>query len=400
MLTAEQNDELTDFAAGTPMGELLRRYWHPVATLSELDATPVLPVRILGEDLVVYRNEAGELGLVQRNCAHRGASLEFGMPEAEGLRCAYHGWVYDSTGKCIEQPAEPGGKGFANRVSITAYPVQALGGLAWAYLGPAPAPLLPRYDLFVADRYERSIGITRELPANWFQMMENSLDPVHLEYLHGRFYNYVLARQGKPPRAIVRRHLRIGFDVFDFGIIKRRILEGQTEESDEWKIGHPILFPNILAVGDYDLPEFQIRVPIDDTHTQYYWYRCKVPDDPKAARQTTIPHWDNPYRDQNGHLIVDTVNGHDLTIFIAQGAIADRTNERLGTSDAGVVLLRKVFREQLERIAQGLDPMAVVRDPARNTIIDVPREHKAHYTIGGAFLEGSKVETMNIGATW
>ncbi|MFN0302388.1 MAG: Rieske 2Fe-2S domain-containing protein [Burkholderiales bacterium] len=397
MLTHEENQRLTQVGPGTPMGSLLRRYWHPVGTMTELDQTPVMPVRILGEDLVLFRNEQGAMGLLDRRCAHRGVSLEFGMPEDRGLRCPYHGWLYDRTGQCLEQPAEFDGKSFCHKVRIKAYPVEALGGLVWAYLGPQPAPLLPRYDLFVREDYERSIGITRALPCNWFQMMENSLDPVHLEYLHGIFYNYVLKRQGKPPRAKVRHHLRIGFDVFEQGIIKRRILEGQTEESDEWKIGHPILFPNILAVGDYALPEFQIRVPIDDTHTQYYWYRCK-PRDGNAPVQQSIPVWDNPYQDENGHLIVDTINGHDLTIFIAQGVIADRTNERLGTSDAGVVLLRKVFREQIEKIERGEDPMAVVRDSAKNRIIDVPREHKAHYTISGDFYAKEKV--VEISGQW
>ncbi len=397
MLTYEDNQRLTQVGPGTPMGNLLRRYWHPVGAMTELDKTPVVPVRVLGEDLVLFRNEQGAMGLIDRRCAHRGVSLEFGMPEDRGLRCPYHGWLYDPAGQCLEQPAEFDGKNFCNKVRIKAYPVEALGGLVWAYLGPQPAPLLPRYDLFVREDYDRSIGITRALPCNWFQMMENSLDPVHLEYLHGIFYNYVLKRQGKPPRATVRHHLRIGFDVFEQGIIKRRILEGQTEKSDEWKIGHPILFPNILAVGDYALPEFQIRVPIDDTHTQYYWYRCK-PREKNAPVQQSIPVWENPYQDENGHLIVDTINGHDLTIFIAQGAIADRTNERLGTSDAGVVLLRKVFREQLEKIERGDDPMAVVRDPARNRIIDVPREHKAHYTISGDFY--AKEKSVEISRQW
>jgi 5,5'-dehydrodivanillate O-demethylase oxygenase subunit len=397
MLTHEENQRLTQVGPGTPMGNLLRRYWHPVGTVTELAKAPVMPVRILGEDLVLYRNEQGALGLMDRRCAHRGVSLEFGMPEERGLRCPYHGWLYDREGQCLEQPAEFEGKSFCHKVRIKAYPVEELGGLVWTYMGPQPAPLLPRYDLFVMDGYDRSIGITRELPCNWFQMMENSLDPVHLEYLHGIFYNYVLKRQGKAPRATVRHHLRIGFDVYEQGIIKRRILEGQTEESDEWKIGHPILFPNILAVGDYALPEFQVRVPIDDTHTQYYWYRCK-PREAGAPLQNSIPVWENPYRDENGHLIVDTINGHDLTIFIAQGAIADRTNERLGTSDAGVILLRKVFREQMERIERGEDPMAVVRDAAKNRIIKVPREHKAHYTIGGGFY--STDQAIEISGQW
>jgi len=399
MITREENERLTRVGPDTPMGRLLRRYWHPVAATAELDANPVLPVRILCEDLVVWRNEEGRYGLMDRRCAHRGVSLEFGMPESVGLRCPYHGWVYDFGGQCVAQPSEFDGNDFSHKVRLRAYPVEEMGGLVWAYLGPLPAPLLPRYDLFVVDGYERSIGITRDMPCNWFQMMENSLDPVHLEYLHGIYYNYVLRRQGKPPRAAVRHHLRIGFDVFEHGIIKRRILEGQTEHDDEWKIGHPILFPNMLAVGDYTLPEFQIRVPIDDTHTQYYWYRCK-PAEAGAAKQATIPVWDNPYQDENGHLIVDTINGHDLTIFLAQGAIADRTNERLGNSDAGVILLRKVFREQMDRAERGEDPMATVRDPAKNEVIHVPREHKAHYTISGAFYQKDENEKVEIGGQW
>jgi len=154
-----------------------------------------------------------------------------------------------------------------------------MGGLIWAYLGPEPAPLLPRYDLFVRDDVEREIGITR-LPCNWLQIMENSLDPVHLEYLHSVYMNYVLKRQGKPPASQTKHHERIAFDVFEYGIIKRRLWAGDAEDSDEWQVGHPILFPNILSVGDGGRSQFQIRVPIDDTHTfSFAYFNSFVPGD-------------------------------------------------------------------------------------------------------------------------
>ena len=249
MLTKEANERLTQVGLGTPMGALLRRYWYPIATLPELVTEPVLAVTVLGENLALYRTDGGDLGLVAQRCPHRGASLAYGIAEADGLRCAYHGWKFDGAGSCLEQPAEPAESAFKNRVRVPAYPVQEMGGLIWAYLGPPPVPLLPRYDLFVRDDLEREIGITR-LPCNWLQIMENSLDPVHLEYLHSMYMNYVLKRQGKPPASQTKHHERIAFDVFEYGIVKRRLWVGDSEDSDEWQVGHPILFPNILSVGE------------------------------------------------------------------------------------------------------------------------------------------------------
>src|SRR6266516_4062721 len=272
MLTKEANERLTRVGPGAPMGSLLRRYWQPVATVRELADEPVLAVTVLGENLALYRTELGELGLISQRCPHRGASLAYGIPELDGLRCPYHGWKFDGKGACLEQPAEPPDSTFKNRVRVPAYPVAELGGLIWAYLGPEPAPLLPRYDLFVRDDLEREIGITR-LPCNWLQIMENSLDPVHLEYLHGIYMNYAQKRLGKDAVAAVKHHVKIDFDVFEHGIAKRRLLEGQSEDVDDWRVGHPILFPNILAVGDESgTPEFQIRVPVNDTETLHFWY--------------------------------------------------------------------------------------------------------------------------------
>src|SRR6266849_235297 len=317
MLTREANERLTQVGLGTPMGALMRRYWHPIATLPELMTEPVLAVTLLGENLALYRTSGGELGLVAQRCPHRGASLAYGIPEPDGIRCAYHGWKFDGDGTCLEQPAEPGDSTFRDRVHIPAYPAQEMGGLIWAYLGPDPAPLLPRFDLFVRDDLEREIGITR-LPCNWLQIMENSLDPVHLEYLYSVYMNYVLKRQGKPPASQTKHHDRIAFDLFEYGIIKRRLWVGDSEDSDEWQVGHPILFPNILSVGEGGRSQFQIR-----------------------------------------------------------------TTERLGTTDKGVIMYRALLEEQMLKVERGEEPMAVVRDPAKNTpMIDIRRERNPFQVSG------------------
>ena len=147
MLTVEDNELLTRVGPGTPGGELMRRYWHPVAATQRLDEEWVLPVRILSEDLTLFRDRRGNTGLIGQRCPHRMMELQFGIPEEEGLRCGYHGWMFDTNGVCVETPLEPPDSTFKDKISVTAYPVQELGGLIWAYLGPEPAPLLPRWDL-------------------------------------------------------------------------------------------------------------------------------------------------------------------------------------------------------------------------------------------------------------
>jgi 5,5'-dehydrodivanillate O-demethylase len=385
MLTKDANERLTRVGPGTPMGAVMRRYWHPIATTTELEQEPVLAVRLLGEDLALYRAESGELGLVAQRCPHRGASLAYGIPEQDGLRCPYHGWKFSAEGTCLEQPAEPSDSTFKDRIRIPAYPVQAMGGLIWAYLGPEPVPLLPRYDLFVRDDLDREIGITR-LPCNWLQIMENSLDPVHLEYLHTRYFNYVMRRKGQPEPTQTRHHLKIAFDVFEFGIQKRRLLEGQTEDADDWRIGHPLLFPGILAIGDHSCPRFEIRVPMDDTHTLHFWY-FGTPRAPGAPPQMHIPVYDNPFRHDNGALVVETVNGQDMMVWVTQGEVSDRTTERLGTSDKGVILLRELLDEQIRRVERGEDPLGVLRDPARNEpMIELSREGRGFFVPTGGMM--------------
>jgi len=276
--TQAQNERLTQIGSGTFMGNLLRRYWQPIGVALELDENPVKAIRVLGEDLTLYRDRSGNYGLIGQRCIHRGVSLDRGIPEACGLRCPYHGWVYDATGQCTEQPFEdtvsPEAR-YKDRINIKGYPVQELGGMLWAYMGPLPAPLLPRWDLLVEPDLDRAADVY-PLPCNWLQCMDNSVDPIHFEWLHGYFGNYELAKDGQPPAMSVAKHVKIAFDVFRFGIMKRRLLAGEDPAtSDDWTTGHPLIFPLMLAQGSKGAASFQFRLPVDDTHTVQTFYRTK-----------------------------------------------------------------------------------------------------------------------------
>lgn len=184
MPTVEEHERLTRVGPGTPMGELLRRYWHPIGVTSQFQDRGTKPVRILGEDLVLFRDRSGTLGLVGDRCAHRRAGMIFGIPEDEGLRCAYHGWRYAADGRCLEQPyeqTEDPNSTFKDHIRIKAYPVKEMAGLIFAYLGPEPAPLLPNWDIFLMGGVTRDIG-SAMIPCNWLQIMDNSMDPIHVEW--------------------------------------------------------------------------------------------------------------------------------------------------------------------------------------------------------------------------
>ena len=388
MLTAEQQETLTRVGPGTPMGALLRRYWFPVAATSELPAGRVVPVRLLGEDLALFRTTAGALGVIAARCPHRGASLAYGLVDYRALRCAYHGWRFDASGACLEIPSL-GAPACRDRVRVTAYRAAELGGLVFAYLGPEPVPLLPRWDVFVWPGALRDVGRAR-IPCNWFQIMENSVDPVHLEWLHGHHLAAVRRAQGgTAPSRYPRPHVEIGFDVFRHGIIKRRVVEGGSREDDDWRVGHPLVFPNMVRVGAGRQHRLQIRVPVDDTHTLHLWYACYLPaDGAPAPVQTAVPVYEVPFRDARGGFLLDFVDGGDIMAWVTQGPIADRTRETLVDTDRGVVLLRRLFLEQIARVQAGEDPLGVVRDPAENELVALPQEAEK-YGAGDRFLAES-----------
>ena len=408
MLSKEMNDRLTQVGPGTPMGELMRRYWHPIAASEQLDAdNPTREVRLLGEDLVLYRDASGTVGLIEPSCAHRKANLSYGIPEAQGIRCAYHGWIFNETGQCVDQPSEPEGSKFKEKVRIKAYKVQELGGLIFAYMGPEPAPLLPRWDIMVWPGVRNVYSTV--LPCNWLQCQENSLDPLHFQWLH-RYWGGWQMNRLKPPeerdawniRSSHRGadHKKIGFELTDYGVIKRRIVGDETEQDDHWRIGHPVLFPNILRVQS----NLQFRVPIDDTHTLHFRYEFRQLRDGEAEPDS-VPYEDMPLYFPDGSIKRDYVMGQDITAWVIQGSISDRTTEHLGVSDVGIIMYRRLLDQQARVVEDGGEPMNVWRNTEENEIIVLPIEefsYPGYDGAGGPFKDSvprkPDVETMLSGA--
>jgi 5,5'-dehydrodivanillate O-demethylase len=408
VLTEAQNERLTQTGPGTPMGELLRRYWHAIAGSVELnEENPTKEVRLLSEDLVLFRSTAGEVGLIEPSCPHRKANLSYGVPEPEGIRCAYHGWLFDVNGNCVDQPSEPAGSRFKDKVKIKAYPVQELGGVIFAYLGPSPAPVLPKWDMLMWEGVERKI-ISMELNCNWLQCMDNSLDPVHFEWLHNYWGSYVMAQE-KPPEeradwkarmqsqgARGRHELKVGFDRFEYGVIKRRLMEGDDENNEWWRIGHPVLFPNILRVGQGRNFGFQMRIPMDDTHTLHFVYRVRVPEPGETIpAQDEVPVIHEEVYKPNGRVRADWVLGQDQAAWIIQGPITDRTTEHLGVTDVGIILYRKILEENLKIVEDGGDPINVHRED--KGMIYLPQEHSyypGYEETGGPFRDKENVPPL------
>jgi 5,5'-dehydrodivanillate O-demethylase oxygenase subunit len=388
MLTAEENIMMTSVGAGTPMGTLLRRYWHPIAASEQLNERPTLAVTLMNEDLVLYKDRAGTLGLIDRLCPHRRVDMSYGIPEDDGLRCMYHGWMFDETGQCVEQPFEetvhPDGR-FKEKVRVTAYPVEEVGGLIFAYMGPLPAPLLPHWDVFVEKNAIRQVGLS-VIDCNWLQIVENALDPVHVEWLHGWYGKYILEGRAEVDpsleatfNAFTKKHQEIAFDVFEHGIVKRRLVEGETREDEDYAIGHPLVFPCMLRVGGGGANTFQIRTPIDDHHTlQMFYTAFFAPPGVEAPKQEVVPYFWQPIYNEDGRFNVDTANNQDIMAWVGQGPISDRPNEHLGVSDRGIILLRKLLKEQAQIAMDGGEPMNLVRDPAKNEYITLPQEQNKY----------------------
>jgi 5,5'-dehydrodivanillate O-demethylase len=375
----EQYRTLTEVGRGTPMGELLRRYWMPVAAAAEMDETPTKALRIMGEDLVLYRDRRGTYGLLDRHCRHRRADLAHGFVEECGLRCHYHGWLYDERGRCLAQPfeetAHPEAR-FKDRIAIKAYPVEAKAGLLWAYLGPVPAPLVPTWEPFTWTNGFVQI-VLAEVPCHWLQAQENSIDPIHFEWLHGAWSRVLAgAADGARPPA----HLRIGFDEFEFGFTYRRVLEGGSEQDELWTVGRVCLWPNCLFTGAH----FEWRVPIDDERMlSVGWFFDRVPNEMEPFHQDRIPYWYGPVTDPaTGRFITTHVMNQDFAAWVGQGAVADRAQEHLGESDRGVIMLRRRLLEQAALVARGEEPMALVRDAERNRCVTLPIIARDRYVNG------------------
>ena len=364
MLSRQENDLLTSVGPGTPCGEMLRRYWWPIG-FSELVTEKQTPtkVRLLGEDFVLFRDGALRLGLLELHCSHRGTSLEFGRVEDQGIRCCYHGWLYDVAGRCLEQPAEPAESTFKDRILHPAYKVQEIAGFIFAYLGPDPAPLLPRYDLFLEENGERVIGAGTEY-CNWLQRAENSVDQTHLVALHAPEY---------PQMALKRPE--IGWQKTVYGAKITMHVPGVSKpKHSHWVF--PSHTRHTTARKDR-VPDHAIRfrVPTDDTTTKTFWLRFTPNDEANRGRPLRLK--TVGFEDDKPGIYTRVDDGwwgiashdQDRVAQESQGEIYDRTREHLGASDEGVILLRQTIKESIEAVRQGQDPFWILRSSEENNKI-------------------------------
>jgi nitrite reductase/ring-hydroxylating ferredoxin subunit len=385
---------LTHVGPGTPMGELLRRYWQPVGVADELRDLP-RRVRILGEDLVLFRDRQGRAGLLELHCSHRGTSLEWGRVEERGLRCCYHGWLFDVQGLCLEMPCEPAGYAERRRLEHPTYPVLEFGGLVFAYLGPPETqPLFPLYDIY-DTRYRADVvlrgmkpwgeaSITNVRDCNWLQHFENVMDPYHLPILHslisGPQFTGVLSGLKLP---------RFEFEETSLGMrhhVTQQLPNGnRLDRYVEVVLPNMFLLPNIHEPGDKrivrDKPsEVTWVVPEDDTHVTAFclvaWPLVDGQPDPHFRLRIETTTYDaagnqirpaaaaeRPYEDRQRR-------PDDKEAMEGQRPIAIHALEHLVSSDKGVIMLRHLLRRQLEALAAGRDPINVVRDPAQNHAIE------------------------------
>ena len=377
MLSPDNNRLLTQVGPGTPMGDYLRRYWHPIGAVSEFKAPGARAIRLFGEDLVLFQDLSGGFGLIDRHCPHRRADLSYGYVEACGLRCNYHGWLFGADGQCLEQPyddiAAPKSR-FKDKIRTTAYPVQALGGLLWTYMGAEPAPLLPDWEPFSWANGFTQI-VFADVPCNWLQCQENSIDPIHFEWMHSNWSVRLADRTGP----YGPRHLKVDFEEFDFGLIYKRIREDTSEAHDLWTVGRVALWPTGFYLGDH----FEWRTPIDDENTlSITWAFSRVPTECEPYEQPSIPSWRGPIRDEDGRWITSHVMNQDFVAWVGQGVVADREKEHLAASDKGVLMMRRRFMADLEAVARGEEPKGLIRDPAKNHKVQLPAANRDFYIHG------------------
>jgi 5,5'-dehydrodivanillate O-demethylase len=362
MLSREENEMMTRVGPGTPAGEMLRRYWWPVGFTEEIKAkSRPGKIKLLGEEFVLFRDGAGQLGILALHCSHRGASLEFGRVEDQGIRCCYHGWVYDAKGRCLEQPAEPEESTFKDRVQQPAYRAEELGGLLFAYIGPEPAPLLPRYDLLVRNDGTRVLEAGRVF-CNWLQNAENTVDQTHIPFLHANGYPDMAFQ--KPTVECektwygIRSSLRVG-------------------ERSKPKITHCV-FPGhnrftVARVGDKPNHRLIFRVPADDTEVINFGIRFYTGDGAARAASLRTEGWkeNKPgiYKQvDDGYWGVESLDT-DRAAVESEGAIYDRSQEHLAASDRGVIMLRQMVRESIDAVRHDKDPVGLVRDARINEMI-------------------------------
>jgi len=414
-MQAEQNELITRVGPGTACGELLRSYWQPVALLDEFDARldprmaarQVKPVRLLGEDLVLFRDGHGRFGLLERPCPHRGADLAFGRCEDDGLRCPFHGWKFAADGSCLETPAEPIASTLCQRVRQRSYPLLERAGVLFAWLGPegSTAPALPAFDCFVAPA-SHSFAFKGMWHCNWLQAFEVGIDPAHPSFLHrylqdpsldddaayGRQFRAASVGEVEGERWPMTRVMRefhrpeIRFESVAEGLLRLTTLRHMTDRLTHVRVTHAAFPATFVIPLSETITITQMHVPVDDTRT--YWYSFFTsfaePLDKEAMRAqrlacVTLPDyvpvqgrhndWGFDPEEQRTRTYLgmgeDDINLHDQWAVESMGAIQDRTREHLATSDKVIMANRRTLLKAIETVrAGGRPPMVLDRDAA------------------------------------
>ena len=405
---AEQNELITRIGPGTPCGDLMRSYWQPAALVDEFDprfdprmtARAVKAVRLLGQDLVLFRDGQDRWGLIDRACPHRGADLAFGRLEPEGLRCPFHGWKFATDGRCLETPAEPAGSTLCTRIRQRSYPVQVRSGVVFAWLGPegSTPPELPGFDAFVAPA-SHSFAFKGLWHCNWLQAFEVGIDPAHPSFLHryledessleaayGRQFRAASAGDVAGERWPMTRVMRefcqpeIRFENVAEGLVKLTTLRPMTDELTHVRVTHAA-FPSTFVIPlSETITITQMHVPVDDTRT--YWYSFFTSFDGPLDKETmraqrlacvSLPdyaplkgrhnHWGFDAEEQRSRTYLgmgeEDINLHDQWAVESMGAIQDRTREHLGTTDKVIMANRRTLLKAIETVrGGGRPPMA------------------------------------------
>jgi phenylpropionate dioxygenase-like ring-hydroxylating dioxygenase large terminal subunit len=406
MLSAEQNDLITRIGPGTAAGSLLRRYWQPAALVDELSGNnrPIKPVRLFGEDLVIFKDDKGRYGLVGRHCPHRGTDLAFGRLENGGLRCAFHGWLFDVDGKCLETPAEPDDSNLCANIRQKAYPVVEKSGILFAYLGDGEPPAFPHFDCFVAPS-SHTFAFKGLIDCNWLQSLEVGIDPVHTSFLHrffhdddpsksyGKVFRDVTRDSDMPMSRIMREVTRPRIEVeeteFGFRLVTLREI---SDKSTHVRVTN-LMFPNAFVIPmSRDMTISQWHVPVDDT--KHYWYAIFTsfgdPVNKDEMRRQRLQLYQLPDYIPNRNKSNDygfdpheqesetftgmgaDINVHDQWACESMGTIQDRTQEHLGTSDKAIAAYRRLLRKAIEQSGKGEKPIMVLDEAEAASVTGPP----------------------------
>lgn len=384
MLKQEDNEKITRSGPGTPLGALLRSYWQPAALVSEMPGErPVKAIRIMSEDLVLFKKRQG-WGLISRYCAHRGVDLSYGRLEEDGIRCLYHGWLYDGEGRCVEQPAEPDHSQFLGKIRISNYPCVEKNGIIFTYMGAGDPPPFPDYDCFIAPE-EYTFAFKGLWECNWLQGLEGGIDPSHVSFLHrfiqedprevyGQQFSEEVEGTGKKLSMLVGESFRPDIEVesADHGL-RVFALRQLTEDIKHVRVTN-LMFPNAFVVPFGNTKVFtQWHVPIDDEHHYWFmiWYDFAEPTDKETLlaqrlEGVTLPDY-RPIRNRSNNWGFDPqeqkeltytgmgldINVHDQWAVESMGPVQDRTVERLGVSDRAVTANRRLLLRAIESFASG-----------------------------------------------